>query len=93
MKLFSNYNRLVSFVSVHQAVLAEEALNQAGISVLLIPTPRDLAISCGMCLLFSQLMEDTVFEIFSKQHILWSKYYSCQAERRLYEKLGDYKGG
>lgn len=93
MKLFSNYDRLVSFVSVHQAVLAEEALNEAGISVLLVPTPRDLSISCGMCLLFSQSTQGTVFGIFAKQHILWSKYYSCQADKRLYEKLGEYKGG
>lgn len=78
---------------MHQAVLAEKVLNQAGISVLLIPTPRDLAISCGMCLLFSQLTQDTVFEIFSQQHVLWSKYYSCQVDKRLYEKLGEYKGG
>lgn len=93
MKLFSNYDRLVSFVSVHQAVLAEEALNQAGIVVLLIPTPRDLAISCGMCLLFSQLAQGSVFQVFAKQNILWSKYYSCQADKRVYEKLDEYKGG
>ncbi|WP_371381824.1 DUF3343 domain-containing protein [Sporomusa aerivorans] len=49
---YPHYDRLISFESVHQAVKAEKVLDRQGIAVAALPTPREIAISCGQCLLF-----------------------------------------
>lgn len=92
MKIASHYDCLVSFSSVHQAVFAEELLHQADILVLAVPTPREIAISCGICLLFCHKDAAMAFELFVKHQIQWSKYYSREADQCLYEKLGEYEG-
>lgn len=92
MKIAAKYDRLVSFASVHQAIFAEEVLQQAVIPALAVPMPRDIDISCGICLLFCHEHAAAVFELFAKQQIQWSQYYSRQADKRLYEKLGEYEG-
>lgn len=41
---------LLTFPSVHYAIRAEKALNQAQIENKTIPTPREVSTSCGLCL-------------------------------------------
>lgn len=40
---------IVTFVTVHQALKCENALGAAGVGVRLMPVPRKLSSSCGLC--------------------------------------------
>ncbi len=44
---------LLTFPSVHYAMKAEKALIGEGYETKMIPTPRDISTSCGLCLLLS----------------------------------------
>lgn len=43
---------LVTFDSTHHALRAETLLEAAGVSIMIIPTPRELAASCGLSISF-----------------------------------------
>lgn len=83
-------DRLVSFASVHQAIKAETVLLQIGVRTTALPTPREISISCGQCLLFAKQDEAKVMEAFAANGVMWSKVYSRDAERRVYELLAEY---
>ncbi|MEG6584397.1 DUF3343 domain-containing protein [Dendrosporobacter sp. 1207_IL3150] len=78
-KIFSEYDHLVTFSSVHHAIRTEKLLENAGIRVAAIPTPREISVSCGQCLLFKSQDKLKVFEVIQQNDILWSKLFSRQA--------------
>ena len=81
---------MLSFTSVHYAIRAEKALRDAGIDVISLPTPREIDISCGQCLLFAGQFEHTVLSILEQSRILWSMLYRREVELRKYEKIAEY---
>ncbi|BBB90609.1 MAG TPA: DUF3343 domain-containing protein [Methylomusa anaerophila] len=70
-----HYDWLISFASVHQAIKAEKILVQAGIKVTAMPTPREIDISCGQCLLIAAGDEAAAFKLFAAGQVRWAKLY------------------
>ncbi|MCX7779416.1 MAG: DUF3343 domain-containing protein [Negativicutes bacterium] len=86
------YDRLLSFVSVHHAIRAEKLLAGEGIKVMPLPTPREIAISCGQCLLLRSGEEARALAVLKTAGVEWSKLYSRDETGRAYEKLAEYEG-
>ncbi|NIA20321.1 MAG: DUF3343 domain-containing protein [Xanthomonadaceae bacterium] len=42
------------FNSIHYVMKAEELLKKAGITIDLVPVPREISSDCGMCIAFSE---------------------------------------
>ncbi|MGI6093124.1 MAG: DUF3343 domain-containing protein [Veillonellaceae bacterium] len=90
MAIYQDYDRLVSLPSVHHAIGAEKVLIAAGIKIVAMPTPREIDISCGQCLLFKANDQAVVMEILRKHQIKWSKLFYRDAAKRLYEELASF---
>ncbi|VBB07518.1 Hypothetical protein LUCI_2767 [Lucifera butyrica] len=90
--MYAEYNRLLTFDSVHQAIKAEQLLIQTGCDVMVIPTPREIDVSCGQCLLFSSADESRIRKAIEKGQVRWSKLFRRDGNNRVYELLADYEG-
>ena len=82
----------MSFASVYQAIRAENLLAEAKITVLAIPTPREIDISCGQCLLFLAADEPRVLALLSAGQVTWSKLFFRNGAIRVYEKMKEFGG-
>ena len=80
-------NRLIVFNSVHHAIRAEHLLQQAGIAVEMIPTPREITASCGQSVTFNENDAEIVRRVLEQEKILFRGVYSSSAESRRYEML------
>lgn len=78
---------MVSFGSVHHAMRAEKLLLKAGITVKDLPTPREIDISCGECLLFMATDQQQAMRILSDNQVCWTKFFKCNMQDRVYEEL------
>lgn len=69
---------IISFNSTHHAIRAEKLLVEAGLSVMTLPTPREIAASCGLSIKFefndieviNNIMKDNSIERRGIYHIL-----------------------
>lgn len=85
--MYIDYNRLLSFVSVHHAIRAEKILVKAGIDVVALPTPREIDISCGQCLLFAAVDQKQVMYTLKEGQVQWSRLFKRNIEDRIYEEI------
>lgn len=83
--MYDDLNRLLSFCSVRQALLAEEVFARIGISGALVPTPRRLGIHCGQCMLFQGEKQADVLSLLKEKNIQWSKLYKRNVLADSYE--------
>ncbi|MCM0759365.1 MULTISPECIES: DUF3343 domain-containing protein [Sporomusa] len=85
---------MISFDSVHQAIKAETLLSRQGIPVYALPTPREIDISCGQCLLFMAGWQEELIRLFAQTNVRWSKLFSRTAAGSavIYEKITEYGG-
>nr|WP_232199122.1 DUF3343 domain-containing protein [Thermosinus carboxydivorans] len=81
----------MTFDSVHHALRAEKVLTAAGIAAAAAPTPREVSLSCGQCLLFAAADEAAVLATLAAAKVRWSRLFSRDAGRRVYELLHEYK--
>jgi hypothetical protein len=88
----TQYDRLLSFVSIHQALQAEKLLTQVKIGHQMIPTPRQIDISCGECMIFRAEDQATVLALLTRHQVPWSKLFSRDGLHRIYEKIQDFEG-
>ena len=89
---YHEYDRLLSFASVHHALRAEKLLAAAGIRLAAVPTPREVDISCGQCLLFAAIHEQAVLELLAANRVRWAKLFRRDGVKKIYEKLLDQGG-
>ncbi|HWR44072.1 DUF3343 domain-containing protein [Sporomusa sp.] len=85
----------MSFASIHQAIKAEKILAQNGIPSYALPTPREIDISCGQCLLFAAKQQDTLLSLFAATKVRWSKLFSRTSAGDsvyIFEKITEYGG-
>ncbi len=82
---------MVSFVSVHQAIGGERVLQGTGISVLALPTPREIDISCGQCLIFSSQDEAQILKLWEEARVEWSRLFSRDGQKRIYKEIRERK--
>lgn len=73
--MYKDFDRLLSFCSVRQALLAEEVIGRIGISGVLVPMPRRLSVQCGQCMLFKAESEVEILKLFKEKNIRWSKLF------------------
>jgi len=85
--MYRGYDRLLSFLSVHHAIRAEKLLLAAGIIIVALPTPREIDISCGQCLLFVANDQQRVLTALQNHQVQWSKLYKRTIQDRVYEEL------
>lgn len=85
--MYRSYDRLLSFLSVHHAIRAEKILLESGVSIVFLPTPREIDISCGQCLLFSAVDETLVMSTLQEQKAQWSRLFKRNIQDRVYEEI------
>jgi len=90
--MYEGFDRLISFVSVYQALRAEKLLTKAGLAIMSAPTPREIDVSCGQCLLFGAADEPEILRILRQEQVVWSKLFKRDATVRVYEKMKDFEG-
>lgn len=81
------WDRLLSFQSVHEAIRAQAIYEEAGLPVKGVPTPRDIDISCGVCLLYYSKDEQQILSLAQDQEIEWSFCYDRSAAENRYTLL------
>lgn len=89
---YPEFDRLLSFDSVHHALRAEKLLTAEGIVVAAVPTPREVDISCGQCLLFAAAHEQIVLKLLAAHRIRWAKLFCRNYGAKLYTKLVEQGG-
>lgn len=79
---------------MHQAIKAEQLLIQSDIACAALPTPREIAVSCGQCLLVAAAQQTDMLQLLAANKVRWSKLFSRTAvsQQYLYEKLDEYGG-
>ncbi len=85
--LYAEYDCLITFLSVHQAIAAERKLSAVGVAYAALPTPREISVSCGQCLAFERTRLDEVIACLTDERISWSKVFSRNSQRRIYEQI------
>lgn len=80
-------NRLAVFASVHQAIKAERLLRSHGLTVDLIPTPREISASCGQSLLFAAADLPVALELMETCGVSCQGIYAADRENRVFELL------
>ena len=80
-------NRLIVFESVHQAIRTERLLQDAGIFIDMIPTPREISASCGQSLAFHADDLEAVRRILEQEKVLFRGIFSSDSNRRSYELI------
>lgn len=76
----------ITFASVHYALRARRVLERAGVQAELLPTPRDIDLSCGQCLRMSAAVTEKALALLRRQGVPWSGVYRPLG-RRLYEQI------
>jgi len=87
---YPQYDRLVSFASVHHGLRAEKLLAAAGIEAAAAPTPREVDISCGQCLLFAGKDEQRVLALLETNNVRWSKLFNRDGRSKIYDLIRMY---
>ena len=54
---------VLAFNSTHEAIRTESLLKRQGIAAEMIPTPRDIDVSCGLSIRFSEHAVDRIMDI------------------------------
>lgn len=57
-----------------------------------LPTPREIDISCGQCLLFRSSCQHQVLSLLKEADVRWSKLLSRNDAGKVYEMLAEYGG-
>jgi Protein of unknown function (DUF3343). len=84
------FDRLVTFISVHDAVRAEHLLAAAGIKIIARPTPREIDLSCGHSLLLAASDQPAALAVLAAGAARWGKIYRRLADR-VWEKICEYE--
>jgi len=60
---------IILFPSTHYALRAEEALKQEGLTVKLVPVPREFSSNCGIALEFDYNNKEKVNKILQEKNV------------------------
>lgn len=66
---------IATFETTHMAILFEKSCKKAGLSVRIVPVPRDISASCGLACRFSLEDEPRVRELASDNLIEVLQYH------------------
>lgn len=79
---------LYTFVSVHHLMRAEKVLKDQAIKCDVIPTPRAISTSCGLCIVVSASDAACAGDLFKQMEIAVQGIYADAEKEGLY-KRGD----
>lgn len=60
-----NLHTYLLFDSIHYVMKAEELLKEAGVTIDLVPVPREISSDCGMCIAFAAQDRQKTMELIS----------------------------
>ncbi len=66
---------LITFKSITYAMQFEKLMKSNNIEFKLIPVPRSISASCGMCGKFDMDKKDIILELCDKNNIIYEKTY------------------
>ena len=72
---------------MHHAIRAERLLLAVHIACVALPTPRQISVSCGQCLLFKERDQAELLAVLEKEKVLWSRLYARSRDGYVYEQL------
>lgn len=78
--MIENGKLLAVFLSAHRVMKAESILKRHGVAVMLIPAPRALSTDCGLAILYSDDLNDTVLQILTSENHLPEIIYRKESE-------------
>ena len=83
--------RLFTFASVHQAIKADELLAVLGVEFTVLPTPQEIDVSCGLCIVVEEEAANRIEAVFVDKRIVWKKQFSYNSINgvKIYEKLAE----
>ncbi len=77
---------LYTFVSVHHMMRAEKVLKNQGVKCDVIPTPRAISTSCGLCIVISASDAGHAEELFQQAEIVVLGVYADAEKEGLYKR-------
>ena len=89
--MYQQYNRILTFCSVRHGIRAEELLIKANIKVVTMPIPREIDITCGLCLLFMADQQAQVLAVIRDKNVYWAKLFMRDGVNKVYEELAEYE--
>lgn len=66
---------LVTFASTHEALRAEDLLDTKGLNPVIIPTPREISVSCGLAIALSDSAFEIAVALFKEEGVDFSKIF------------------
>jgi hypothetical protein len=80
--LNENGDYLLTFDSTHQAMLSETLLESAGVTIMIIPTPRQITASCGLAIVHAAADRERVEAALAGQPVIISGRYRVVADTK-----------
>ncbi len=77
---------LYTFASVHHLMRAEKVLKDQAIKCDVIPTPRAISTSCGLCIVISASDAGSAEELFTQAEIAVQGVYADAEKEGLYKR-------
>ncbi|MDR1019570.1 MAG: DUF3343 domain-containing protein [Synergistaceae bacterium] len=86
---------VINFANVSSAIAAEQALSQAGILAMVMPTPSSVQAGCGFCLRLPPQSLDAAIERLDSDGVSYSGVFSRSVEQGgdTYVPLGAFAAG
>lgn len=74
---------VVTFFGAHHALKGEKILSEKGLSVKLIPGPREISPNCGTALRFNFNDKETAEAVFNEKKVLYEQilFYPVQVDK------------
>ncbi len=85
--LYPDFDCLITFSSVHQAIAAERNFKRASLAHAAMPTPREISVSCGQCLVLERAELDRALKLLEEARLVWNKVFARDARQRIYEEI------
>ena len=75
-----NIKNYVLFPSYNYGMALEELLRKEKIKYTIVPTPRELSVSCGICIQYEKIDEDRIMALVEENKIKVSGFKSIEKE-------------
>lgn len=80
---------LYTFVSVHHMMRAEKMLKEHAVACDVIPTPRAISTSCGLCIVVSTDQARQAEDLFRQKEIAVGRRYDDVGKQGVYKDGGE----
>ncbi len=85
---YEDSTAIFTFVSTHQAMVAEAVLHEAGVKLEVVPLPRELSAGCGLALRVSLEDLPAAKRALAAGEAAWESVYELGPAQQVTRKLG-----